>query len=61
MDVIHDILFHLHVSEDLVVEAGSQPADLGLLLASEVIRQVHNLFYLLLAVLTIAIVRLLLL
>ena len=61
MDVIHDILFHLHVSEDLVVEAGTHTADLSLLLAAEVVGQVHHLFNLLLAVLAVTVVQLLLL
>lgn len=61
MYIIHYIFFHLHVPEDLVVEAGSKPADLRLFLATKVIWQVHNLFDLFLAILTIAIVQLLLL
>lgn len=61
MYIIHYIFFHLHVPEDLVVEAGSKPADLRLFLATKVIWQVHDLFDLFLAILTIAIVQLLLL
>jgi hypothetical protein len=37
MYIIHYIFFHLHVSEDLVIEAGSQAADLGFFLTPEVI------------------------
>ena len=61
MYIIHYIFFHLHVFEDLVVEAGSQATHLCFFLTPKVIGQVHNLFDLFLAVLTIAIVQLLLL
>ena len=61
MYIIHYIFFHLHVSEDLVVKAGPEAAHLRFFLAAQVIRQVHHLLDLFLAVLTIAIVQLLLL
>lgn len=61
MYIIHYIFFDLHVSEDLVVEAGSEATNRGLFLATQVIRQVHHLLNLSLAVLTVAVVELLLL
>lgn len=61
MYIIHYIFFDLHVSEDLVVEAGPEAANRGFFLAAQVIRQVHHLLNLPLAVLTVAVVELLLL
>jgi len=61
MYIIHYIFFDLHVSEDLVVEAGSEAANRRLFLAAQVIRQVHHLLNLPLAVLTVTVVELLLL
>jgi hypothetical protein len=60
MYIIHYIFFDLHVSEDLVVKAGAETADQGFFLAAQVIRQVHHLLDLSLAVLAIAVVHLLL-
>ena len=61
MYIIHYIFFDLHVSEDLVVKAGPEAANQGLFLAAQVIRQIHHLLNLPLAVLTVAVVELLLL
>ncbi len=51
--MLEDILA-LDVFEDLVVEAGSKAAHLRLFLATQVIRQVHHLLNLLLAVFAVA-------
>ena len=61
MYIIHYIFFDLHVSEDLIIKAGSKAANRGLFLAAQVIRQVHHLLNLPLAVLTVTVVELLLL
>lgn len=54
--MLKDILA-LDVFKDLVVEAGSKAAHLRLLLAAQVIRQVHHFLNLLLAVLAVARVK----
>ncbi len=54
--MLEDILA-LDVFENLVVEAGSEAAHLRLLFATQVIRQVHHLLNLLLAVLAVARVK----